>query len=102
VTDPNGERCFYGHKDTYQGGHISDDFTGGYGPEEFSLRTAKKGRYIVHANYYGDRQQSVAGPTSLQLRFTTRFGTGAAQERMVSLRMKDRSETVLVGEFEVE
>ncbi len=29
VTDPNGERVYYGHRDSYQGGHISRDFTAG-------------------------------------------------------------------------
>jgi tetratricopeptide (TPR) repeat protein len=102
VTDPNGEKCYYQHQDTYQGGHLTDDFTGGYGPEEFSLRVAKKGRYRVEANYYGDTQQTVAGPTTLQLRFTTKFGTEAAKEQLVMLRLKENKETVLVGEFVVD
>ena len=102
VTDPNGEKCYYGHRDTYQGGHITDDFTGGYGPEEFSLRSAKKGRYRVEANYFGDSQQSVAGPTTLQLRFATKFGTAAAKEQTVMLRLKQGKETALVGEFVVD
>jgi len=102
VTDPNGEKCFYGHRDTYQGGHITDDFTGGYGPEEFSLRAAKKGRYIVEANYFGDRQQSVTGPTTLQLRLATKFGTQAVKEQTVMMRLKEGKETVLVGEFVVD
>jgi uncharacterized protein YfaP (DUF2135 family) len=102
VTDPNGEKCFYGHKDTYQGGHMSDDFTGGYGPEEFSLRVPKAGKYVVQVNYYGDRATSVNGPTTLQLRLTTGFGTPTQTERLVTLRLKAQSETVLVGEFVVD
>ena len=47
VTDPNGEKCYYGHRLTYQGGRMSQDFTGGYGPEEFSLKKAKPGKYKV-------------------------------------------------------
>ena len=47
VTDPNGEKCYYSNNLTYQGGLISDDFTGGYGPEEFVLRDAKPGKYKV-------------------------------------------------------
>ena len=101
VTDPNGEKCYYGNTLTYQGGRLSDDFTGGYGPEEFSLRDAKPGKYKVEANFFGDRQQLVTGGTTLQLKFTTHFGTGKAQEQLVTLRLKERSETILVGEFEV-
>ena len=101
VTDPNGEKAFYGNKLTYQGGRMSDDFTGGYGPEEFSLRHAKPGKYKIEANFFGNRQQVVAGATTLQLYLTTGFGTGKAKEQSVTLRLKDSSETVFVGEFEV-
>lgn len=101
ITDPNGEKCFYGHRDTYQGGRLSRDFTGGYGPEEFSLRHAMPGKYRVEANYYGDRQQLVAGATTLQLRLSTGFGKAGAKDQMVTLRLKGGGSTVLVGEFEV-
>ncbi|NUO74665.1 MAG: DUF2135 domain-containing protein [Lysobacter sp.] len=101
VTDPNGERCFYRHPLTYQGGRLSNDFTGGYGPEEFMLRDAKPGKYKVEANFYGDRQQLVTGATTLQLWLSTGFGTARQQDQRVTLRLKQQSETVLVGEFEV-
>ncbi|WP_229217541.1 VIT domain-containing protein [Massilia forsythiae] len=101
VTDPNGERCMYANRLTYQGGQMSRDVTGGYGPEEFSLRDAKPGKYKVEANFYGHRQQLVASSTTLQLRLTTGFGTPRAQEQLVTLRLRGRGETVFVGEFEV-
>ncbi|WGG48632.1 VIT domain-containing protein [Rugamonas sp. DEMB1] len=101
VTDPNGERCFYGKRFSYQGGRMSLDFTGGYGPEEFSLRHAKPGKYRIEANFYGSTQQLVAAATTLQLRLSGGFGGGAAQDKLITLRLKGRGETVLVGEFEV-
>ena len=101
VTDPNGERAYYGNRLTYQGGQMSQDFTGGYGPEQFSLRNAKPGRYKVEANYFGSRQQLVTGATTLMLRLTTHWGTPKQKDQSVTLRLKDRAETVLVGEFEV-
>jgi Ca-activated chloride channel family protein len=101
VTDPNGERSYYGRRFTYQGGRMSRDFTGGYGPEEFSLRYAKPGKYKIEANFFGNRQQVVAGATTLQLKLGTGFGTGAAKEQMITLLLKGRGETVFVGEFEV-
>ena len=101
VTDPDGERAFYGHRLTHQGGRVSLDFTGGYGPEEFSLKRAKPGKYTVHAQYYGDRRQNVTGATTLQVKLTTKFGTAEQQEQIVTMRLKGRQETVFVGEFEV-
>lgn len=101
LTDPNGERAYYGNRLTYQGGQMSQDFTGGYGPEQFSLRNAKPGKYKVEANYFGSRQQLVTGATTLMLRLTTHWGTAKQKDQMVTMRLKDRAETVLVGEFEV-
>ena len=78
VTDPNGEKAFYGNQLTYQGGRMSLDFTGGYGPEEFSLKRAKPGKYKIEAQYFGDRRQAVTGPTTLQVKLATHFEIGRA------------------------
>ena len=48
VTDPNGEKAYYGNRISYQGGRMSQDYTGGYGPETFSLKQAKPGKYKGH------------------------------------------------------
>ncbi len=101
VTDPNGERAYYGNRLTWQGGRMSLDFTGGYGPEEFALKRAKPGKYRIEAQYFGDRQQKVTGPTTLQLTLTTQFGSAAQKDQAITLRLKGRSETLFVGEFEV-
>jgi tetratricopeptide (TPR) repeat protein len=101
VTDPNGERAYYGNPLTSQGGRMSRDFTGGYGPEEFSLKQAKPGKYTIQANFYGHRQQIVAGATTLQVKLQTRFGTREVEERIVTLRLQSRGGMVAVGEFEV-
>ena len=100
VTDPNGEEAYYDNRLTYQGGRMSADFTGGYGPEEFSLKSAKPGKYRIEAQFYGHRQQVVADATTLMLRLTTGFGTANARERLVTLRLKGARSKVFVGEFE--
>ncbi|MEN5208971.1 VIT domain-containing protein [Stenotrophomonas terrae] len=101
VTDPDGERAYYANRLTYQGGQMSQDFTGGYGPEQFSLRDAKPGIYKVEANYFGSRQQLVTGPATLMLRLSTHWGTPQQQDKAVTMRLHDATDTVLVGEFEV-
>jgi len=101
VTDPNGERAYYGNRLTYQGGQMSEDFTGGYGPEQFSLRHAKPGTYKVEANFFGSREQLVTGATTLSLRLSTHWGTRQQRDQAVTLRLKDQAATVLVGEFTV-
>lgn len=101
VTDPDGETCKYSNRNTALGGRITHDATGGYGPEEFSLRRAKPGKYKVEANFFGDRQQIVTGATTLQVKLTTGFAMPQAHERLVTLRLAGRGDTVFVGEFEV-
>src|SRR5690606_17193174 len=101
VTDPDGEKTYYGNPLSYQGGLLPADFTGGYGPEEFLLRNARPGTYRVEAHYFGDRQQVVTGATTLMLKLTTGWGTAAQQDHDVTLRLPGRDATVLVGEFEV-
>lgn len=101
VTDPNGERAFYGRRLTHQGGLMSRDFTGGYGPEEFSLRDPKPGRYKVQAQFYGHRQQIVAPATTLMLQFVTGFGTPQEKRQNVVLRLSGAKDVVEIGEFVV-
>jgi len=102
VTDPNGERAFYGNPLSYQGGRMSKDITSGYGPEEFSLKRAKPGKYTVRAQFYGHRQQIVSGATTIQLALTTGFGSAQQKQQSVTLRLKDRKDQVFVGEFVVD
>lgn len=101
VTDPNGEECFFSNPRTSQGGMMSRDFTGGYGPEEFVLRRAKPGKYSISANFYGNRQQVLAGATTLQVKLFSGFGTPAQKEKLITLRLKDSNDTVFVGEIDV-
>ena len=102
VIDPNGEEVFYGHNASRQGGAITRDATGGYGPEEFALRLAKPGKYRIEANFFGHRQQVLTSGTGLMLWLSSGFGTPAQQDRRTTFRVKsERGERVVVGEFEV-
>lgn len=101
VTDPNNEKVYYANRLGYQGGSMSRDFTGGYGPEEFSLRNAKPGKYKVQAQFYGNRQQVVSGTTTLMLHLSTAFGTAQQKDESIILRLTGQGSEVEVGAFEV-
>ena len=102
VIDPNGEEVYYGRNLSYQGGTITRDATGGYGPEEFALKLAKPGKYRVEANFFGHRQQVLASGTGLMLWLASDFGSAGQQDKRTTLRLKSQSgQRVLVGEFEV-
>lgn len=96
VTDPKGEKCFYEHKLTRNGGKISDDFTQGYGPEEFMVRRALPGEYTVHVNYYGTSSQQVLAPVNLHVTFFTNYGRPDEEHKDVVLRLMNAKEVVEV------
>ncbi|MBS0660450.1 MAG: DUF2135 domain-containing protein [Verrucomicrobia bacterium] len=101
VTDPAGETVNYSTNRGATGGHISRDFTQGYGPEVFTIRRPLPGTYVVRANYYGNRQQKLAGATTVQVEFQTAFGRPNGKTEAVTRRLKDKAEVVEVGSFTV-
>ena len=101
VTDPDNERCYYGHRSTAMGGRISQDFTRGLGPEQFLLKKAAKGRYKVEVNYYGDTQVKLAGETSIMVEVYTNYGTLQQKRNVITLQMeKGAKGAVYVGDFD--
>jgi Ca-activated chloride channel homolog len=101
VTDPNGELANYSRRLSYQGGAVSPDATGGYGPEEYALKQAKPGKYVVQAQFYGHQQQVLSAGTTIMVRVTTGFGTAAAKDEWITVRLSQGRETVRLGEIEV-
>ncbi|MBN9300693.1 DUF2135 domain-containing protein, partial [Dysgonomonas mossii] len=100
VTDPYGEKCYYKYRFTKTGGLMSCDFTGGYGPEEFMIRKAVKGKYMIQANYYGSQEQTVIGPTTVYLDIYTYYATGEEKKKTITLRLSQNKEVINVGEVE--
>lgn len=104
VKDPNNEVCSYSNKKTSIGGRISADITGGYGPEQFLLKKAIKGKYQVYVNYFGDRQFTTAGPSTIMAEIFTKYADKTEQRQIVSLQMskaekKDGKVEIAIFEF---
>ncbi len=75
VTDPAGEECFYEHRDTKQGGHITQDVTQGYGPEMFTLPKAAAGKYQVRVKYFAEDANRASTRTKVYATIYEGFGT---------------------------
>lgn len=99
VTDPNGEKCYYDNNQSYIGGIMSRDFTGGYGPEAFMLRRTKAGEYRIQVNYYGNSQQLLAGATTIQVTLFTDFGRPQMARKDITMRLDNVEEVIDVGRF---
>ncbi|HTD41756.1 MAG TPA: VIT domain-containing protein [Mucilaginibacter sp.] len=101
VTDPNNEKCYYSHSRTAIGGRISHDMTQGFGPEQFLLKKAIKGTYKIEINYYGDRQVTIAGPTTIMAELYTHYGTPEEKKEIIVLQMKKGADgAVYVGDLD--
>jgi len=103
VTDPAGEKCYYGYAATNINGRISDDFTEGFGPEQFLLKKAIKGTYKIEVDYYADNQVTLAGPVTIMAEIYMHYGTPKQERKVIVLQMKKEAKGgVFVGELEYE
>lgn len=106
VTDPRNEECYYGSKETSLGGRISDDFTDGFGPEQFLLKKAVKGKYQIRTNFFGERRVTVAGPPTLMAEVFLRYASGNEERKIVVFQDAKGSNAnsadgqTLIAEFE--
>ncbi|MFB9079099.1 VIT domain-containing protein [Flavobacterium procerum] len=105
VTDPRGEDCSYSHKSTEIGGRLSNDFTQGFGPEQFLLKKAIKGKYKIKTNFFGERQNILSGPTTIMAEVYLYYSDGR-QERKIAVfqsqkeNKRENDSKILIGEFE--
>ncbi|MCE3074531.1 VIT domain-containing protein [Chryseobacterium gwangjuense] len=105
VTDPKGEDCSYSHKSTDIGGRLSNDFTQGFGPEQFLLKKAVKGKYKIQTNFFGERQNVLSGPTTIMAEVYLYYSDGR-QERKIAVfqsqkeNKQENDSKILIGEFE--
>lgn len=105
VTDPKGEDCSYQHKSTAIGGRMSNDFTQGFGPEQFLLKKAVKGKYKIKTNFFGERQNILSGPTTVMAEVYLYYSDGR-QERKIAVfqsqkeNKRESDSQILIGEFE--
>jgi len=100
VTDPRGETCSYSNTLTAAGGKITHDVTQGFGPEEFMIRKAVKGTYLVQAHWYGSSSQDQLVPSNLHLAFYTHYGKQNGRQKVVTIRLDEVDARINVGSFE--
>lgn len=101
VTDSRGERCHAGHMKTAVGGVLSNNYVGGYGPEEFWAKDAVSGKYKIQAKFNGKLPQRIAGPVSVNAKIYTDFGRDNEQMKEVTVRIEKRNEVISLGEIDI-
>ncbi|MDR3001325.1 MAG: DUF2135 domain-containing protein [Fibromonadaceae bacterium] len=104
VKDPSGEECYYGYPQTSAGGRISADNTGGYGPEQFMLKRATKGKYQVYVNYFRAREFAADGPATIMAEIFIKYADKTEERQVVTFQLSNakskEDRKVQVAEFE--
>lgn len=101
IIEPTGEKCFYSQPRSQIGGTMSDDFTQGYGPEEYWLRNTMPGRYQIRANYFSSNAQRLTGGVTLQATIIRHFGDPQRETReAVSVRLVDNKQVIDIATIE--
>ncbi|MDC0742430.1 DUF2135 domain-containing protein [Polyangium mundeleinium] len=87
VTEPNGDVCYFGNRQTQIGGMLTLDVTQGYGPEMYVLKNATDGRYKIQAHYFASDRNRASTRTKVQVIVFEDFGTSAqkATEKVIML-----------------
>lgn len=100
VTNPDGERVFYGHKEGKFGEALYDDVTTGYGPESFTAPHAHAGDYLVQVNYYGAGRSNFSEARG-EVVVVLDEGKPTEQKSVLPYRLYDVGQTVAVAKIKV-
>ena len=100
VIEPDGEKCFYSHNRTKNGGELSQDMTQGYGPERYQIKKAQKGTYRVIVNYFNMNPNLLAGETHVNVTVTRFAGTPQETTERHTVILRQSKEEVEVCRVE--
>jgi Ca-activated chloride channel homolog len=100
VIEPTGETANYGNRLTAVGGHVSNDMTAGFGPEEYLLRKAPKGKYTVKVHYYGSQGVMPTGAVKLIVDVYSNYARKNEKREVLTIELENKEDEYLVGEIE--
>lgn len=97
VVEPSGEKVTYSKTLSRVGGMFHQDFTGGYGPEEYLIHKAPKGDYSIKVHFYGNNSPELSGATTLYVDVYTNYSRKTQSKQTLSLRLENADDDYLVG-----
>ncbi len=101
IIEPNKEECYYGHKTSEAGARFSKDFTEGYGPEQYLIRNAIKGKYLIKTNYFGETTLTENGPATVMVEiYTTK--NGITEKKIQTIQLGSIKENQILAEIMVD
>ena len=102
LKEPNGELASYYNDDTRIGGRLSPETTDGSGPEQYLLRRAADGTYVLKAEIYSEDALNPNGSARVIARLIRDFGRPGQREEMVEVELLPDSQDENEGDEEDE
>lgn len=102
VVEPTGEECYYGHTATDLGARFSKDFTEGYGPEQYILRNAIQGKYIIKTDYFGETKLTENGPATVMVEIYIRRKNGKIERTLQTIQLGKIKESQNLAEIVID
>jgi uncharacterized protein YfaP (DUF2135 family) len=94
VTEPGGEECYYGNRQTAAGGVLEVDDTDGFGPEVYLSPRAPLGEYRIAVAY---RDAGRAAQTEALVEAILREGTSSERRYQFPVTLTHEGEILEVG-----
>jgi len=101
VTDPNGEECYYGHRQTKIGGNITQDVTQGYGPEMFTLPNAIPGNYRIWAHFFSSDRNRASARTRVFATVYENWGTPQEKVTRMTVTLTNNNLDVPIADLRI-
>lgn len=102
VIQPDNDEAYFENRKTKIGGLVSCDYTDGYGPEEYLIRKGLPGTYEIRAKFFGSRSVETLGEVCVQADVFTNFGRPNQACQSLTLYLKEKRETVVMGTVTLE
>ncbi len=99
VIEPSKEKVSYDNTLSQAGGKFHEDFTEGYGPEEYLIKKAPRGEYTIKVHFYGNNSPELSGPTTLYVDIFTHYGRSNESKQTLSVRLEKAEDDYLVGKI---
>ncbi|PKQ46567.1 carboxypeptidase-like regulatory domain-containing protein [Confluentibacter flavum] len=101
VIDPSREICNYENPKTRQGGQLAQNVSQGYGPEEFTLKNAKKGTYFIMVNYSLKDSEKPTMPTYVKLTMFKDYGKPTETKEIKVLQLFEPQYGLVIAKLDL-
>ena len=96
VTGPSKQKCHHRKRSTRDGGRLLSDVTRGYGPERYENKRARKGRYHVQLQFFGNASSTFGNETHASVLITRYAGTRYQKTIRKNIILKHNKQIVSV------